>query len=122
MNTLEKTDKTISEEVMKAFLTYNWPGNIRELKNSIEYAYMMSDSEILTLEHLPKCIRDYAEYKADKPIQPLSKIVDNAETESIKLALKKYGTSVEGKKAVAKALGISLASLYNKLKKIGEVS
>ncbi len=118
LNTLEKTDKRISDEVMTVFQEYHWPGNIRELKNSIEYAFMMSDNDIVSLEHLPKCIREYEKCPADKPIPPLSKTVDEAETESIKQALKKYGSSVEGKKEVAKALGISLASLYNKLKKI----
>ncbi len=117
LNCVEKTDKVISEEVLNIFRKYVWPGNIRELKNAIEYSYMMCEDEIIELNHLPKSIKDIIQEKHDTGLQPLSKIVDQAEHKLIAQALEKYGNSVEGKKEVAKALGISLASLYNKLKK-----
>ena len=118
LNCVEKTDKIISDEVMNLFMKYDWPGNIRELKNTIEYSFMMCETDSIETEHLPKAVREFLQDIDNVELQPLSKVVDQTEQNLIMDALAKYGSSVEGKKEVAKALGISLASLYNKLKKI----
>jgi two-component system, NtrC family, response regulator AtoC len=43
----------ISPRVMQALITYNWPGNIRELANTIERAMLFSDGEVIKLSDLP---------------------------------------------------------------------
>ena len=48
-----KNIEEISEEALAALLRYNWPGNIRELENAIERAYILENSHVLTLESLP---------------------------------------------------------------------
>ena len=50
-------------------------------------------------------------------ILPLSEIVREAEQNYLKKVIEIYGDSVEGKKKAAKALNISLATLYNKLER-----
>ena len=45
--------KTISKEAIKALLTYNWPGNIRELKNLIERLVIMTPKQQIKLSDLP---------------------------------------------------------------------
>ncbi len=52
----------ISEDLMDFFKDFNWPGNIREMKNCIEYMCSISEGE-LTLNHLPKYILD--EYREE---------------------------------------------------------
>jgi transcriptional regulator with PAS, ATPase and Fis domain len=51
-----KTYKTIDDKLMNFLINYNWPGNIRELKNCIEYMVFMGD-RILTINDLPPTIK-----------------------------------------------------------------
>ncbi|MEJ5301022.1 MAG: sigma-54 dependent transcriptional regulator [Thermodesulforhabdaceae bacterium] len=51
-----KNIKGIALEVMEAFTRYNWPGNIRELENVIERAYILESSDILTPANFPSDI------------------------------------------------------------------
>jgi len=46
----------ISQEAMAALVLYDWPGNIRELENAIQRAYVVCDSELIELRHLPERI------------------------------------------------------------------
>jgi DNA-binding NtrC family response regulator len=45
--------KEITPRALKVLMDYNWPGNIRELRNTIERALMFCDGEMIDLEHLP---------------------------------------------------------------------
>lgn len=61
MNRLNtKAIKDIAPPVMEAFLNYPWPGNIRELENLIERAYILETSSILQPESFPAELLDYA--------------------------------------------------------------
>jgi len=46
----------ISQEAMAALILYDWPGNIRELENAIQRAFVLCDSELIELRHLPERI------------------------------------------------------------------
>ena len=63
----KKTIKGFDAESEKALIAYPWPGNIRELKNTIERAILLADHEVLTLEDLPFEIRDGAASSAARP-------------------------------------------------------
>lgn len=103
--------KLISNEVKEFFLTYSWPGNIRELKNIIEYAINVIDEKenIIFLKHLPPRLANSFE---DKQIKTLAEL----EKEAIKNLLEKFGESSKDKVKIAKTLDISLATLYRKIK------
>lgn len=105
------SSKLISNEVKEFFLTYSWPGNIRELKNIIEYAINVIDEKenIIFLKHLPPRLVNSFE---DKQVKTLAELEKNA----IKNLLEKFGSSSKDKVKVAKALDISLATLYRKIK------
>lgn len=117
-NINEKSGKRIgiTEKVLNLLYAYDWPGNVRELKNTIEYAAMMTDDDMIKFNNLPERINDQGIIKNLIELQPLEEIIKETEASVIRRALMKYGDSVESKKKIAKALGISLASLYNKLK------
>lgn len=105
------TQKIISNDVMKLFLSYQWPGNIRELKNVIEYIINVVDEKdlFITLEHLPQ---KFISHSKTKEIKTLAE----TEKEIIESLLKKYGNSSKNKIEISNILGISLATLYRKIK------
>ena len=43
----------VSPEVMDIFMRYHWPGNIRELKSALEYAFLVAESGLVEIQHLP---------------------------------------------------------------------
>lgn len=110
-----KKDIAIDSKAKKLLLGYMWPGNVRELRNTVEFAVNMMDDSTIKAEHLPKRIQNTSGEKEYK-IKRLDQIVKEAERLEINKALKICGHTVEGKKKAAELLGISLASLYNKIK------
>ncbi|MDO0824535.1 sigma 54-interacting transcriptional regulator [Desulfosporosinus nitroreducens] len=103
---------TRAEEVL---MQYDWPGNIRELQNVIERAMVTVDEEIITHKQLLNLVDFPLTSQQEHTIEGLIPI-EEMEKQLIRMALERYGNSVEGKKQAAKALRISLATLYNKLK------
>lgn len=92
---------------------YQWPGNVRELQNVIERAMVSVEGDMISHKHFLNLLEpvDSKERECDEPIA-----LDEMEKRMIRLALQRYGGSVEGKKQAAQVLNISLATLYNKLK------
>jgi two-component system response regulator AtoC len=54
---LGRTIRRVSSDALAALMSYDWPGNIRELKNAIERAAVVTDGEVVTLTSLPQPIR-----------------------------------------------------------------
>ncbi len=100
----------MSKEVVDIFLNYSWPGNIRELENVIERAFVLSQNSILDKDDLPECLLNFNFRKNSSP----ESIKEN-ESIFIKSLLEKYGYNYT---AVAEKLGIHRTTLYRKLKKI----
>jgi len=113
---LGKKINEISPRAMQEMVEYEWPGNISELKSAIERAMVLTDGSVIEHHHLSPYIGrpGVKEPQAFDEILPLEKM----EQKMLKLALTRYGETLEGKKKAAQALNISLATLYNKLKKI----
>ena len=53
----EEPEKTFAKESLDALQMYDWPGNIRELTNAIEHAYVLGEEEVLTVKDLPESVR-----------------------------------------------------------------
>jgi DNA-binding NtrC family response regulator len=112
--------KMIDDEAMSALLSYSWPGNIRELRNVIERAIILSSGDKITINDLPQKVRDSGEAVAgetmDIRLHPLKAMVSEYEKEIIINALRRYNGN---KEMVVKKLGIDLATLYRKMHKYG---
>ena len=106
-----KTDKDFLEKLE----AYQWPGNIRELRNAIEYAADMCEEEIVNVIHLPDWLQSDKRQTSGK----LAEALHVYEKQIFISSLEKHGHSVVGKTKIAKELGISLATLYKKLKALG---
>ena len=108
----------LNDEVKLLLNHYKWPGNIRELRNTIDYAAMMSmDGEIGPACLPPSVVENPGEAgrAASLPMR-----VKEFERHEIMKELMQYGgldASTENKRMVAENLGISLSSLYAKLVK-----
>jgi len=106
-----------AEELLKQ---YNWPGNIRELQNVIERAMVTVEEEIIDYKHILNCVDSQDTLEKEQTLTEVVPI-EQMEKQMIKLALKRYGNSTEGKKKAAIALKISIGTLYNKLRTMSNV-
>lgn len=112
-----KESYSISEETLCKLQTLKWPGNVRELINTIKYAVCMTDTRQITEKHLPEIISENKTMNESNVNFTLKEVTERAEYEQLKLILKEYGNSLEEKKEIASRLGVSVATLYNKLNK-----
>lgn len=115
--------KGFSEEVQTFFLSYSWPGNIRELQNTIEYAANICETDRMSLLELPDSVVAKSEKKT--PYLSSSKkgrTLSIEETTRLEMLLEQYGYTLEGKKKIAAELGISLRTLYRKIGRLANHS
>jgi len=106
---LGKKITSLSKDVMDAFMEYDWPGNVRQLRNALEEIAILAEGE--TINVLPTFI----EKEAIKPSLE-GKTMEEIEREAIALALKKTGGN---RVKAAKMLGIGTRTLYRKIEKYG---
>jgi DNA-binding NtrC family response regulator len=108
-----KAVRDIDYESMQALLVYDWPGNIRELRNTIERATVLADGDVITMHDLPDKFRTLDIEGVST--SSLRQALDTFERDYIRRGL----TECKGnKEAAANKLGIDLATLYRKLKKL----
>ncbi|AGF56749.1 sigma-54 interaction domain-containing protein [Clostridium saccharoperbutylacetonicum] len=108
----------LSEEAFNVLYNYKWEGNVRELKNIIEFGVMMTDEALIRVEHLPKKLQIEGIKESVINVRLLKDAVREFEEKEINKVIDIYGNTLEGKKKAAEALGISLASLYNKMQNL----
>lgn len=108
----------LNESTLAILQAYDWVGNVRELKNTIDFAVCMTDTNEILPEHLPSNFHSDMMHIPNKQTNHLLKqAVEKTERKVIIDVLKKHGSDLEDKKKAAKVLGVSLATLYNKMKK-----
>ncbi|GAB4390641.1 MAG: sigma-54 dependent transcriptional regulator [Thermodesulfovibrionales bacterium] len=104
----------VSEEVMRALMQYHWPGNIRQLKNVIERAVVLTRGSRVTSRELPP------EVLSRRRQQPAgredSSTLKAMETQAVRDALKRCKGN---KSRAARMLGISRKAFYKRLKDMG---
>lgn len=107
----------VSQEIMQELLNYQWQGNIRELRNTIERLVVYATDGILRREDLPFAVS--SETRMHNPLEPedILSLEQELDAYEKKVILKALSLEEGSKIAVAKRLGISRASLYNKIKK-----
>jgi len=107
--------KGVSDEVMNIFMRYNWPGNIRELENIIQRAVQISKHDMIQTKDLPIYLTSKFDLNKIESNSNIS-LIDAQESSTILNVLKKAKGNA---KQASEILGISRATLYRKLSKLG---
>ncbi|RNB88457.1 PAS domain-containing protein [Brevibacillus nitrificans] len=120
-NNMNMTIEGFEPDAWECFLRYDWPGNIRELKNAVETAYNQAVTDRITIEDIPRRIRRVAESHKLVPVQEmpnpelsLKEAVDEYEKSLIE---REWRTSTGKIAETARRLGISKQLLKYKLDK-----
>jgi transcriptional regulator with PAS, ATPase and Fis domain len=106
-----------SREVESLLMQYDWPGNMREVRNVVNFAMhnLLPHESVIEPKHLPPSLFARVEDHYSKPVLlPLKKGVENREIEIIRETLR---STCGNKVMTAKLLGVSRSVLYNKLRK-----
>ncbi|HLU81721.1 MAG TPA: sigma-54 dependent transcriptional regulator, partial [Flavobacteriaceae bacterium] len=109
---LEKNILGFSDETLKKFEEYPWPGNLRELQNTIKRAVLLTSGKLVEVDVLPSKIAE----RTPEDEKSFSLFKNENEKEMILNALKK---TKGNKSKAARILDIDRKTLYNKLKQYG---
>ncbi len=109
----------LTDEAMTCLQKYNYPGNIRELRNILERSLLMARGGKITLRHLPQICEN--EQLAPFSAARFSKVVplEDLEDNYLRWALKRHRGD---RNELAKLLGIGERTLYRKIEKLNEGS
>jgi len=108
----------MSPAVKEIMVQYDWPGNIRELRNVLERSMIFAEHGKIQLEDLPEYIRKKINMKSTNQlgveVKENQTLIEQAEKKAIEQALQE---AVGNKSKASKLLGISRSVLYKKMKK-----
>ncbi|MBF6559384.1 MAG: sigma-54-dependent Fis family transcriptional regulator [Candidatus Binataceae bacterium] len=108
-----KTVSGFEAEALEVLKTYRWPGNVRQLRNVIERALIVTRGPLIGLADLPADLRRGGGSGATFEVR-LGASLDDVEREVIKRTIEFAGGN---KSRAAEILGISLKTLYNRLER-----
>ncbi|MEF9919274.1 MAG: sigma 54-interacting transcriptional regulator [Eubacterium sp.] len=109
-----KKDKMFSSNVVEALLQYQWPGNVRQLKNAVEYMAVMSMGNIINEDKLPEQIQN--ELKDQLP-QKKGLVFEEMVEDYRREVIQNYYETYPNISEMAEALGLSQATAYRLIKK-----
>jgi transcriptional regulator with GAF, ATPase, and Fis domain len=118
---LGKTIESIPDEVMRCLKAHPWPGNIRELKNTIQRAMILSPGPVLELREgltrQPRVTRKHKPVRDEA--QTTSSTLDDVQREHIIRVLEDCDWRVRGATGAAERLGLHRSTLQSRMRKLG---
>jgi DNA-binding NtrC family response regulator len=108
----------LSDEVFQMFTAHNWPGNVREMRNTLERAVIVCQGPVIEKKHLPPNFGSGVPIAvaADEPGTVRLGVGTTVEEAERQLIIKTLDATHNNKTRAAEILGISLKTLHNKLK------
>lgn len=113
LNAKHKTNKVFSPHAMDMVRSYPWPGNVRELKNLVQRAFILSGNTVLLEDQISELATRKPTLHEDSLNFFVGTPLADAQKEIILATLRHYSGN---KRLTAETLGISLKTLYNRLK------
>ena len=109
-----KTVAGIEPEALSLLMAHDWPGNIRELENVVEHAFILCDHGLITMAHLPRelLLRDHLQQRTGD----LRAVRDLLDAQTIRAALRENNNN---RLATARQLGVHKTTLFRRMKKLG---
>jgi len=117
MNERYGMKRHFSSEAIQALMSYSYPGNVRELSNIVEQAFLISKGDVVEADELPFQLRNIVDTQSlifDGGDRTYNEIVNLMEYKIIKNAVEKYGSTHKA----AKNLKISQSTIVRKMKKL----
>lgn len=121
--------QSLTPEILEILLSYEWPGNVRELKNVCQYLAVNYNGKLLLAKDLPPYMHERGpagleqkklcgghSHGAVKYISSSKGTIQSVNKALICQALNRFGHTTAGKRKAASLLGISLSTLYRKIK------
>jgi len=116
LNRGAETAKVFREPALALLRSHPWPGNVRELKNVVERAFILAPEATIEAEHVPLATAPVAA----QPGGPLELRVGSSVAELERALILATLDELQGnKREAARILGLSLKTLYNRLKEYG---
>lgn len=112
---MKKNIKGIDNQAMRALMSYEWKGEVRELENIIERAVIFCKDEFITIQDLPSA------FKSDNSVLDFSKagsLDDSVRKFEKDLIMRALETNQYNKEKTAEILQVGLSTLYRKLKEL----
>ncbi|WP_289660059.1 sigma 54-interacting transcriptional regulator [Flavobacterium panacagri] len=106
----------ITDQALQQLITYDWPGNIRELEHIVQRAILLNADSVIKEIPLPNASKSSSEEKTQEFL--VQSIHDN-ERDYITYILKRCKGKISGKGGAAEILNIPASTLYSKMKKLG---
>jgi len=110
----KKTVEGITSEATSFLMSHDWPGNIRELENAIEHAFILCNEGRIGIEHLPEGLTAHGE--AGRTDSDLRSAHDIFDAQAIHAALERNNFN---RLAAARELGIHKTTLFRRMKRLG---
>ena len=123
-NAANNTNKEISDRALEVLCAYSWPGNTRELENTVEMLAVTTFGNVIELHDLPEEIRkqmpETEAVEDDKSVEvrsigPLQDLMEETEEIAIRKALEQGGSPKEA----ARLLGVDRTTVTRKMDKYG---
>jgi transcriptional regulator with PAS, ATPase and Fis domain len=119
LNDMGAHESVVTDEVMKMLKSYSWPGNIRELKNILERALLLTPrGAILRMAHF-SILENNRRTPIKSSSSPAQQTVQEMEKSHILSVLDQMGGDID---KAAKSLNLSRATVYRRLKQIKDTS
>jgi len=109
----------VSDQVVQLFTNYHWPGNVREMRNTLERAVIVCAGSLIEPRHLPPNFGSGLRPPAADGEGIRLEVGTTVEEAEKMLILKTLAATNNNKTRAAEILGISLKTLHNKLKEYG---
>jgi PAS domain S-box-containing protein len=111
-----KSIRGLTRQALNRFMKYHWPGNVREMKSALEYAFTVADKDTIDIDHLPPHMLQTDSSPDATVSQPTIETTDNGQRQQLIDALRATGGN---QSQAARLLGINRVTVWNRMRKYG---